>query len=293
MIGERLTIGRTDDNDIVVQSEAVSRHHATLEQSEDGVFWIRDNESKNGVQVNGQSVQESALQNGDVVQVGNFVFRFNLGDIDAQLVEEEGGESRPKRRSKVPSKRVILYGALGLVIAVMAYISMTPQAPKEAQKGNETKEPPALEVGERGSSKVAGLEDPALTRAEQEMSKLDWSNSSLKEAEQYFRKGQREYSSKNYHRAIDAFQTALSLYRGHTLANNYLRRVIYEAETEAKRHMDMAVQYYQTLQYTRAIYHFNEVIALMAHRPGDKMVVEAEKYIALAKRASEAAEIFP
>src|SRR5262245_60449198 len=74
---ERLTIGRNDNNDIVVPSDAVSRYHAVLEKSEEGAFYIKDNQSKNGVQVNGKTVGEARLSNGDVVQVGNFVFRFN------------------------------------------------------------------------------------------------------------------------------------------------------------------------------------------------------------------------
>src|SRR5580765_4915002 len=71
----KLSIGRADDNNIVIQSEAVSRYHAFIEHTADG-FAIFDNKSKNGVLVNGIKVDSCPLQEGDVIQVGNFTFRF-------------------------------------------------------------------------------------------------------------------------------------------------------------------------------------------------------------------------
>jgi tetratricopeptide (TPR) repeat protein len=132
-----------------------------------------------------------------------------------------------------------------------------------------------------------------LKQAEQDMAKLDWSNSTLREAEQYFRKGQREYLSRNFGRSIESFQTALSLFRGHELADKYLRLAVYNAEQEAKRHMEAGIRYFESLQYQRAIYHFNEVISLMAHRPSEAIVSESEKYIVLSKKRLQAAELFP
>ena len=53
------------------------------------------------------------------------------------------------------------------------------------------------------------------------------------------------------------------------------------------------MKYFESLQYQRSIYHFTEVIALMAHKPSEPIVHEAEKYIDQAKRRLEAAELFP
>jgi tetratricopeptide (TPR) repeat protein len=137
------------------------------------------------------------------------------------------------------------------------------------------------------------MEDPLLKKAEQEMARLDWSNTSLREAEQYFRRGQREYLNKNYQRAIEAFRAALSLYGGHLLADRYLRRAVYETEIEAKNQMATAIQYYESLQYARAIHHFKEVISLMSHRPNEPIVKEAGRYIQQAELRLQAAELFP
>lgn len=79
---EHATIGRTLDNDIVLESEAVSRCHARL-HLEGGAVRISDNRSKNGVLVNGERVRDRILTDGDIVQLGNFLFRYH-GDVRSE-----------------------------------------------------------------------------------------------------------------------------------------------------------------------------------------------------------------
>ena len=57
--------------------------------------------------------------------------------------------------------------------------------------------------------------------------------------------------------------------------------------------MELGVQYFESLQYSRAIYHFTEVVNLMSHRPTEPIVGEADRYIQQAKRRLQAAELFP
>lgn len=70
--GDRITIGRGADTDLVVppgEARYVSRHHATLTR-EDGRWWLTDEGSTNGTFVNGQRITRSRLKHGDVVQFG-------------------------------------------------------------------------------------------------------------------------------------------------------------------------------------------------------------------------------
>jgi len=66
------TIGRADDQDIVIAGETVSRHHAVLVVSGSGVR-IRDAQSAAGVLVNGQPVTEARLAPGDTIKLGDAV----------------------------------------------------------------------------------------------------------------------------------------------------------------------------------------------------------------------------
>jgi len=63
------TIGRKPDNDIVIDNQAVSGHHAKISREEND-FFIEDTNSLNGTYVNGQKVFKSEIYNGDVVLVG-------------------------------------------------------------------------------------------------------------------------------------------------------------------------------------------------------------------------------
>lgn len=78
---DRLTIGRTKQNDIQIKASFISRRHAVI-VTEDRATRVIDWGSKNGVFVNSKQVTEHFLKNGDVVTVGIADFRY---------------EERPKR----------------------------------------------------------------------------------------------------------------------------------------------------------------------------------------------------
>ncbi len=84
---ERTTIGRTRDNDIVLNSDGVSKHHASIEKR-GAAFVLTDNGSANGVFVGGRRVQTHTLSYWDEIQVFDFVLKFMAA---ARLKGEEAG----------------------------------------------------------------------------------------------------------------------------------------------------------------------------------------------------------
>ena len=72
---DRLTIGRTKDNDIQLKAEYVSRRHAVI-QTEGETTRIIDWGSKNGIHVNSVKTSEHFLCHGDTVAIGNAQFRY-------------------------------------------------------------------------------------------------------------------------------------------------------------------------------------------------------------------------
>lgn len=75
-LGERMaTLGRTPDNLIQVNEEAVSRTHCRIEPSGAGPVII-DLESSNGTHVNGRHISRTTLLDGDIILVGNQAFRY-------------------------------------------------------------------------------------------------------------------------------------------------------------------------------------------------------------------------
>jgi adenylate cyclase len=72
---DEATIGRSNDNDIVLNDFSVSRRHATLRREND-VWVIHDNQSTNGVRIKEKLVQSARVGDGDQAVVGTFVLRF-------------------------------------------------------------------------------------------------------------------------------------------------------------------------------------------------------------------------
>ena len=74
-----LTIGRSDDNGLVLQDDRASRHHCVIEPmegNEEGCFQLRDLGSRNGTKLNNEEIDMQPLDNGDVVRIGGTEIRF-------------------------------------------------------------------------------------------------------------------------------------------------------------------------------------------------------------------------
>ncbi len=72
---DKVTIGRTDDNEICIDHVSVSRAHAELSY-QDGTFQIKDLNSANGVRVNGEDFGRCDLRLGDIIELGHVRIRF-------------------------------------------------------------------------------------------------------------------------------------------------------------------------------------------------------------------------
>ncbi|HKV22540.1 MAG TPA: ATP-binding cassette domain-containing protein [Mycobacterium sp.] len=75
-----ITIGRAADADIGLSDMLASRHHATLVTTQSGVE-IHDSNSVNGTFVNGERIKTRALQDNDIVTIGNLDFVFAAGTV--------------------------------------------------------------------------------------------------------------------------------------------------------------------------------------------------------------------
>ena len=72
---KRITIGRTPDNDIVLDNRGVSRRHAQIEFGDNQAVII-DNESLNGTFVNARRVSEEVLKDNDTITIGKYALLF-------------------------------------------------------------------------------------------------------------------------------------------------------------------------------------------------------------------------
>jgi len=84
----RLRVGRTPDNDIVIDNLAVSRLHALIEE-EKGEYFVKDCDSLNGTEVNGERVKRRRLMDGDEVTIAKHTIQFRTPSGHAVVESDE------------------------------------------------------------------------------------------------------------------------------------------------------------------------------------------------------------
>lgn len=82
--GYPISIGRKDNNNIVINNLAVSGIHARVEFKNDGVFVV-DMESKNGTFLNGKPTIKSILKEGDEIVIGKHKIIYSEAESETKI----------------------------------------------------------------------------------------------------------------------------------------------------------------------------------------------------------------
>lgn len=88
-------IGRGSTTDLMVDDDGVSRQHAKIAVSEEGIVNLIDLDSTNGCFVNGSKVDIAAIRDGDRIQIGP--------DVVLQLVFRKREEIAKRRQRQAPA----------------------------------------------------------------------------------------------------------------------------------------------------------------------------------------------
>jgi adenylate cyclase len=76
-IGASCSLGRSKDNNVLVEDQAVSRRHALINKQGEAEYWIIDLGSGNGTALNDRRVTlATRLKNSDVLRLGEHTFTF-------------------------------------------------------------------------------------------------------------------------------------------------------------------------------------------------------------------------
>jgi len=87
------TIGKSETNDIVIKGQYISRQHATLIHK-DGYFYISDNNSANGLKVNGKKVNmQERITEGSKVSFGPYETVFHAVGVQAAPITDVSDET--------------------------------------------------------------------------------------------------------------------------------------------------------------------------------------------------------
>jgi pSer/pThr/pTyr-binding forkhead associated (FHA) protein len=77
----RTTIGRDPSCDVVIDNAGISRLHAAIEIVGDS-FVLRDENSENGITLNGEPCREGRLAHGDIIGLNKFLLSFSNAALE-------------------------------------------------------------------------------------------------------------------------------------------------------------------------------------------------------------------
>jgi pSer/pThr/pTyr-binding forkhead associated (FHA) protein len=104
--GASLTIGRRDDNDVVIEDPAVSGHHAKIDSLGDR-FVLIDLKSKNGTFVNEQLIDSHWLNDGDVIAIGGYSLILEFSEDELRHTKNNDDFDETQMMSSTDHRRMM------------------------------------------------------------------------------------------------------------------------------------------------------------------------------------------
>jgi pSer/pThr/pTyr-binding forkhead associated (FHA) protein len=292
LTGAKMTLGRGEENDVMLSDLKASRKHAEISLGAQG-WQVRDLGSANGLLHNGKVTRDAKLSTGDTLTFGETTLEFLTPDagtlmlvapprsgaelqaehaaLDAQKkkVRSMGADARPAAGGK---DKTLLYVAVAGAAAFLLLSGDPEPKPKATKKKGATTEDLSKYLP------GAGAVDPVTERT----------------AEQFFKAGFREYLAGNYLRAKTQFETVLQMAPGHTLATLYLENADASIKEEVKFHIDQGKISMESGKLKEAKAHYEAVLRILFRDQSNPSVAEAkdqlEKVIQKLGRAGTAAE---
>jgi pSer/pThr/pTyr-binding forkhead associated (FHA) protein len=281
--GARTTLGRGEENDMMVSDLKASRKHAEFVLTPMG-WQVRDLGSANGLLHNGRATRDARINTGDTLTFGETTLEFMASEAGTRMLvapPRSGTELAAERsafeeqRKKVRAvgaaaslpggaqpqaagnPRTLLYLAVAGGVAFMLFSGDPEPAPK-----------PSLNKKKQGASATEDLSkylpgavplDPTTERT----------------AEQFFKAGFREYISGNYLRAKTQFETVLQMAPGHALATLYLQNCETSIQDEIKFHLEQGKVGAEAGKLKEARAHFEAVLRILYRDQSNASVAEA------------------
>lgn len=103
-LGHKLTsIGRRSDSDIVLKCPSISGQHCTMERVKGG-FILRDQNSTNGIKLDGMRMQIIDLEDGIKLRLGDATMEFQLSEDESSTLSKEDFTPHQKQKQSPASK---------------------------------------------------------------------------------------------------------------------------------------------------------------------------------------------
>jgi ABC transport system ATP-binding/permease protein len=134
-----LVIGRTEENDVLLNHRSISRHHAKIVRDGDH-YTIVDLQSANGIRVNGEDYERIELNAGDVVELGHVKIRF-VGPLEDFTFDPHAPQPR-----RLPRKAIAIGGSALAVLGLVTLVFQHRGSHEGAPAGSEVATAPTAPI---------------------------------------------------------------------------------------------------------------------------------------------------
>lgn len=284
-----LVLGRSSDCDVVVNDPKASRKHAQVEYTSEG-FEIKILSENNSMRINTEETARAILKDGDIISIGDSDIRFNTTNTkmrtkdnntprpawQPQIVQPQSvaqiqmpqasgpamvyeypaeAAQPPPRRVKKPKPnytRFYLYGGIVLV-GIWLFSGSALKKKKEITIRSQEQIDQDIEAVKK------------MQEAVEELRKRNGINPSpeMRQAQENYVKGFRDFRKGQYERALESFQACLSLAPDHILCNRYLRLSYRKFNELIQYHMVLGRKYRDQEQYRACRAAFRNVMFMV------------------------------
>lgn len=254
LVSGDITIGRGENNDVILHDPRCSREHAVLKITSQAIL-IEDRGSSTGITVDGQRGSRAFLSNGSKIVIGSTTFLFKKVVSQKSVVPKEARHNMQtatnnSAKSGVDPNKIRFYGIVAIVIIVGLFL-FTSNPPKK------------LEV------KSASIdEEIEMSKKRQETLMKDQLQSG-KASRQYldsqasFTKGIRDYREGLFKSAVVSFSAALAIYPEHPTARRYLKLAQLKLDEQVQFLMNEGARFMEQNKYQHAKASFKNVMVLL------------------------------
>jgi len=276
----RVTIGRGEDNDVVLGDLKASRHHAEIVETQTG-WGLKDLGSSNGILIKGTSVRNAQLRSGDLFALGETELEFLSAETGTRILTAppnpkilqenkkridaitrfgagggpNGGLQVAGKSSNAPSPLVILLLVGGAVLFFL---------PSEDEPVKQKPEP----AGERALASRSWMQENLPEEGELR-----------KTSDKFFKNGFREFRERNYIRAQIQFETVLQVDPSHRLAQIYLENCRREIIEEVNFHLSSGRKSLDAGKLKESRGHFESVLRLLYRDNQNPLYIEAKEQL--------------
>ncbi|MCZ6835181.1 MAG: FHA domain-containing protein [Planctomycetota bacterium] len=248
-----LTIGRSMKNDMCLPHPSVSRHHCVIENIE-GKPTVRDLDSRHGTTVNGKSIDESILHDGDIVGLGIFEIIYcdanaprddgSDHDFDLEILSEESDSTRNEHENE----------STGVVsIAPADRIERTSDKKSEELREQVTTLQMQLDAQQAQLDEANHNLDLAHTALQDKVDELEQANQSLQDRDEQLEASRSEVETLHAIHESDVDSVRSELNTAHDSAEKEQARAD-ELESKLARHTEEALEQLKSFEHQRAEY---------------------------------------